>query len=133
MVKAGDKVRVIKDGYPNGSHHSAEIGSIWLMTKAHEDVVNTDEWSFNLDEIELVKEVESAKPDGWSSEYYQIPEGCKELQDIIRFKNMNFARGNIFKAAFRLGEKAGTSEAYDLRKIIWFARDELKRIGESDV
>lgn len=76
------------------------------------------------------EEKQSTVPNGWSSDYYKIPEGAKELQDLIEFKNMNFAVGNCFKACWRLGSKRGTDEAYDLRKIVWFATRELKRIGE---
>jgi hypothetical protein len=65
---------------------------------------------------------------GWSSKYYEIPEGATELQDLVEHKNMNFAVGNIFKAAYRLGDKPGTEELYDLDKIIWFAQREKSRI-----
>ena len=65
---------------------------------------------------------------GWSSEYYVLPEGARELQDLIEHREMNFAIGNIFKAAYRLGEKEGTDAEYDLNKIIWFATRELQRI-----
>jgi hypothetical protein len=68
------------------------------------------------------------KSTGWSTDYYKLPEGAVELQDLIEAKNMNFAIGNCFKACWRLGSKQGVDEAYDLRKIIWFAERELKRI-----
>lgn len=67
--------------------------------------------------------------DGSSTDYYKIPEGSVDLIDLIEFKNMNFAVGNIFKACYRLGQKEGNDDAYDLRKIIFFAERELKRIG----
>jgi len=40
---------------------------------------------------------------------------------------MNFAVANIFKAAYRLGGKEGTSPEYDLNKIVFFAERELIR------
>ncbi len=67
------------------------------------------------------------KSDGWSTRYYELPEGSKELQDLIEYKNMNFAVANIFKAAYRLGGKEGTSPEYDLNKIVFFAERELIR------
>lgn len=67
---------------------------------------------------------------GWSSEYYKLPEGAVELQDLIEYRAMNFSVGNIFKAAYRLGHKDGTDAEYDLRKIIWFAQRELDRIAK---
>lgn len=69
---------------------------------------------------------------GLSSSYYQLPEGCKELQDLIEYKNMNFARGNVFKAAYRLGDKPGTDQIYDWEKIIWFAQREIQRLKGDD-
>jgi hypothetical protein len=70
---------------------------------------------------------------GWSSSYYELPPDAKEVQDLIEHRNMNFAVGNIFKAAYRLGNKKGTDRAYDLRKIIWFAERELAKLGKEKV
>ena len=74
---------------------------------------------------------------GWSTSYYELPPGAKELQDLIEYKGMNFSVGNIFKATYRLGDKPGQDELYDLNKIVWFALREIKRIereygGSSD-
>lgn len=63
----------------------------------------------------------TVKSDGGSSDYYRLPEGATDLQDLIEYKNMSFAQGNIFKAMYRLGEKDGTSALYDVNKVIWFA------------
>ncbi len=73
----------------------------------------------------------TVKSDGWSTSYYELPEGAKELQDLIEYKNMNFAVANIFKAAYRLGDKQGTSPEYDLNKIIFVAQRELNRLKKS--
>lgn len=67
--------------------------------------------------------------DGGSTDYYKIPSSAKDLQDLIEHKRMNFSVGNIFKAAYRLGEKAGNDLSYDLRKIIFFAQRELDRVS----
>jgi hypothetical protein len=71
---------------------------------------------------------ETERLTGGSSDYYKLPEGCQELQDLIEYKNMNFAMANIFKATYRLGNKPGTDRIYDLEKIIWFANREIERI-----
>lgn len=63
---------------------------------------------------------------GADADYYKFPEGVTELQDLIEHKKMSFALGNIFKAAYRLGEKSGTSLRYDLEKIVFFALRMLK-------
>jgi hypothetical protein len=67
--------------------------------------------------------------DGGSASYYELPDGAMELQDLIEYKGMNFAVGNIFKAAYRLGDNGSHSNPRrDLKKIIWFAQRELDRI-----
>lgn len=66
-------------------------------------------------------EKQKVKSDGGSSSYYELPEDAKELQDLIEHKKMNYARANIFKAAYRIGDKDGNDDIYDLNKIIWFA------------
>lgn len=76
----------------------------------------------------IVIEAPKAKPDGWSSDYYIIPEGAKELGDLIEYKEMNFNVGNMFKACYRLGNKPGVSALYDLKKIKWFVEREIARV-----
>lgn len=70
------------------------------------------------------------KSDGGSTSYYDLPKDCETLNDLIEYKNMNFARGNIFKAVYRLGEKDGSETMYDLKKIIYFA-ERMLRIEEN--
>ena len=65
---------------------------------------------------------------GSTPHQYSIPSDAKELQDLIEYRNMNFAIGNIFKACYRMGRKEGADELYDLNKIIFFAKRERKRI-----
>lgn len=67
-------------------------------------------------------------PGGSTPSQYALPVGAEQLQDLIEYRDMNFALGNIFKAAYRMNVKHETAE-YDLRKIIWFAERELKRQG----
>lgn len=66
--------------------------------------------------------------DGGSTTYYDIPEGAMDLQDLIEWKNMNFSIGNIFKACYRLGQKSGQDDLYDINKIIFFAQREKVRL-----
>lgn len=68
------------------------------------------------------------KNSGADANYYKLPSGIQEIQDLIEFKDMNFARGNIFKAIWRMGEKEGIDDIYDLEKIIFFANREINRI-----
>jgi hypothetical protein len=65
---------------------------------------------------------------GWSSDYYELPEDAKEMQDLIEYRDMNFAMANIFKACYRYGHKENTTKEYDLNKILWYATREKARI-----
>lgn len=67
------------------------------------------------------------KSGGWSSDYYRIPEGATELDDLIVHKNMDWHQANIFKACYRLGDK--NSEEYELDKIAWMLMRKLKTKG----
>lgn len=72
------------------------------------------------------------KSDGWSTDYYRLPEGAEQMQDLIEHRDMNFAMANIFKAVYRYGHKQDTSREYDLNKIIWYANRELARVRRED-
>ena len=67
-------------------------------------------------------------PGGSTPSQYALPEGATELQDLIEAKGMNFAMGNIFKAAYRYGNCSHSDKKRDLNKILWFANRELKRL-----
>lgn len=65
---------------------------------------------------------------GGSTDYYVLPPGCIDLQDLIEYRCMNFARANMFKALYRLGECSHSDAERDLNKVIWFANRELNRL-----
>lgn len=65
--------------------------------------------------------------DGGSTAYYRLPPGATELNDLIEDKGMSFARGNMFKALYRLGLKEGIDQEYDLEKLQYFL-NRLKRM-----
>jgi hypothetical protein len=67
--------------------------------------------------------------DGGSTPHqYGLPEEARELQDLIEYRDMNFAIGNIFKACYRAGTCDHSSMARDMRKVVWFAKRELRRL-----
>lgn len=101
----------------------------WGTNGYEEQVYPAVKWELDADTLTVT----AVYPEltGLSSSYYQLPEGCKELQDLIEYKNMNFARGNVFKAAYRLGDKPGTDQIYDWEKIIWFANREIERLKKN--
>ena len=74
--------------------------------------------------------VNKIKSDGGSTSYYDLPEGAKDIGDLIEFRNMSYNLANIFKACYRLGEKDGTEVLYDINKIIYFA-NRIKRQVEN--
>ena len=85
---------------------------------------------------DLAKDIREAaakslvKSTGASTSYYELPEGAEELQDLIEHKAMRFSQANIFKAAYRLGNKKGNDDRYDLNKIVWFANRMLDELDE---
>jgi hypothetical protein len=66
--------------------------------------------------------------DGSTADYYQLPTGAKELQDLISHKNMNAQIGEIFRACYRYGEVAHSKMLRDAKKIKFYAEAEIKRL-----
>ena len=70
---------------------------------------------------------------GGGKNYYDLPPGAEQLLDLIEHRNMNGNVKDIFKACYRLGQKEGTSEEYDLRKMVLYSLRELGRVtGRKD-
>ena len=76
------------------------------------------------------QELRDAQPGGSTPSQYALPKGAAELQDLIEFREMNFAMGNIFKACYR--KKDAVDRLYDIRKIIWFAQREEQRLMKEE-
>lgn len=70
--------------------------------------------------------------DGGSTDYYTLPTHATEVRHLISAKGMSFARGNLLKALWRLGNKHGTDVDYDLNKMEFFVQDlkEMHQRGE---
>jgi len=148
VFNIGDKVRVTGD--KGRAYHCLETGTIgtytepwdgggsakWMRVVSDDDKY-LDQWVHPKD-LELVSKAEPApvapltkgSSDGKASEYYDFPEGASTLNDLIEYKNMTFAQGNIFKAAYRLGHKEGITTEYDLNKIIYYAERMLNQLKE---
>ena len=80
------------------------------------------------------------KPDGGPSGYYDFPVGALTLNDLLEDKGEkqwlgdSFHLSNVVKAAWRWGDKEGTTKAYDARKIIYSgARLLLKYVGVEEL
>ena len=67
-------------------------------------------------------------PGGSTPSQYALPDGARELQDLIEARSMNFAQGNIFKAIYRLGHCSHSDTLRDMNKVKWFAEREIERL-----
>jgi len=72
---------------------------------------------------------ESVTSDGSTASYYDLPDGAKELQDLISFKDMNAQIGEIFRSAYRYGESSHSDCLRDAKKIRFYIDAEIKRLG----
>lgn len=73
-------------------------------------------------------EKEQSKSDGSTASYYELPEGCTELQDLISYRNMNAQDGEIFRAIYRKGRASHSDALRDARKVLFYAEAEVKRL-----
>lgn len=71
---------------------------------------------------------ESSTSDGSTASYYQLPEGAKELQDLISYRNMNSQLGEIFRACYRYGQASHSDQMRDAKKIAFYAAAEIERL-----
>lgn len=70
----------------------------------------------------------SITSDGSTASYYELPEGAKELQDLISHRNMNAQDGEIFRAIYRKGLASHSDELRDAKKVLFYAQAEVKRL-----
>lgn len=68
------------------------------------------------------------KSDGASASYYELPKGATELQDLISHKNLNAQIGEIFRECYRYGQASHSDEKRGIKKILFYANAELKRL-----
>ena len=71
----------------------------------------------------------AGRSDGSTASYYDLPDGAKELQDLISFKDMNAQIGEIFRSAYRYGESSHSDCLRDAKKIRFYIDAEIKRLG----
>lgn len=69
-----------------------------------------------------------AVSDGTTASYYQLPDGCTELQDLISHRNLNAQDGEIFRAIYRKGRASHSDELRDARKVLFYAKAEVERL-----
>lgn len=71
------------------------------------------------------------KSDGSTASYYQLPEGCTELQDLISHRDMNAQIGEIFRSCYRYGQASHSDKLRDAKKIRFYIEAEIKRLEKT--
>lgn len=66
--------------------------------------------------------------DGSTASYYVLPEGARELQDLISARDMNAQIGEIFRACYRYGLCRHSDQLRDAKKILFYAQAEVARL-----
>lgn len=66
--------------------------------------------------------------DGSTADYYELPSGATQLQDLISHRNLNAQDGEIFRAVYRKGRASHSDELRDARKVLFYAKAEVSRL-----
>lgn len=77
-----------------------------------------------------INRIDKVTSDGSTASYYELPSGATELQHLISHRNMNAQIGEIFRACYRLGMVSHSPEIRDVKKILFYATAELKRLEQ---
>ena len=88
------------------------------------DCTTTDDSGISLSLVDVAK----SKSDGSTASYYELPEGAKELQDLISHRDMNSQIGEVFRACYRYGLVEHSDKLRDAKKIKFYADAEIKRL-----
>ena len=59
---------------------------------------------------------------------YDLPPKAEQIQDLIEYRNMNFARGEMFKSLYRGDTCEHSGDLREARKVLWFAQREVDRL-----
>jgi hypothetical protein len=69
-----------------------------------------------------------SRSDGSTADYYVLPEGATQLQDLISHRDMNSQVGEIFRACYRYGIVSHSDKTRDAKKIRFYAQAEVERL-----
>jgi hypothetical protein len=69
-----------------------------------------------------------SRSDGSTADYYVLPEGATQLQDLISHRNMNAQIGEITRACYRYGMASHSDMLRDAKKIRFYAQAEVERL-----
>ena len=104
------------------------IAEKFANTKPGEIIECTEEEMIALSNYNIKKE----KSDGSSANYYKLPTNTSELQDLISYRNMNAQIGEIFRECYRYGLASHSDELRGIKKILFYAQAELKRLENAN-
>ena len=68
---------------------------------------------------------EKGHNNGGKTDYYDLPVGSENLQDLIEHKNMSWNIANVFKAMYRYSDNHHSTKIRDLYKAKWFIEREI--------
>jgi hypothetical protein len=68
--------------------------------------------------------------DGSTAHYYELPIEVNEFQDVVAYINCNAQMGEIGRAWMRYGRCPHSPRRRDLKKIIFYAQQELARLDK---
>lgn len=98
--------------HPQTKFTAGEVN--WLMVKYYRVIEMTEQ--------------KKTKSDGATASYYELPLNSTILQDLISHKDMNAQIGEIFRECYRYGQSSHSDELRGIKKIIFYANAELKRL-----
>lgn len=78
--------------------------------------------------VQWNRPVAPEKSDGAKADYYDLPAGAETLQDLLSYRNMNHAMGEIFCATYRYGRASHSDQLRDAKKIKFYIEAEIKRL-----
>lgn len=126
--KFGRVVVHINKPYPDEDHHiwwsgdnMITIGSIPISRAA------VDSWWSLVEQIHPTN-TSSNRSDGSTADYYQLPDGATQLQDLISHRDMNAQIGEILRACYRYGMASHSDQLRDAKKIQFYINAEIERL-----
>lgn len=72
-----------------------------------------------------IEEEKDGHNNGGKTDYYDLPVGSENLQDLIEHKYMSWNIANVFKAMYRYSENHHSTKLRDLYKAKWFIEREI--------
>jgi hypothetical protein len=112
----------------------AVVGSVPCCTMQIEWPLNEENWvprwKLKEEQVPMVQSTPNIS-DGSTASYYELPEGAKELQELISYRDMNAQIGEIFRSCYRYGIASHSDKLRDAKKIKFYIDAEIKRLENS--